>query len=98
MSVTPENGDCTGWLYNPCGRLRVTVAADGNLTVEAVLTQESSALPQLEVCCLGGNEQYGNPVTLRVAAGTEMWVEIGQSAADVTTGQTVLVKTSLQPF
>ena len=98
VSVTPENGDCTGWQYGPCGRLRVTVAADGNLTVEAVLTQESAALPQLEVCCLNGNEQYGNPVTLRVAAGTEMWVEIGQSAAGVTASQTVIVKTSLQPF
>jgi hypothetical protein len=98
VSVTPDNGDCTGWLYNPCGRLRVTVPIDGNLTVEAVRTQESAAFPQLEVCCLDGNERYGNPVTLRAAAGAEMWVEIGQSAAGATTGQTVIVKTSLQPF
>jgi len=50
------------------------------------------------VCCLGGNEQDGNPVTLRVAAGSEIWVEVGQRAADVTTGETVIVKTSFQPF
>ena len=54
------------------------------------LTQEAPALPQLEVCCLGGNEQYGNPVTLRVAAGSEMWIEVGQSFAAVTTGETMM--------
>jgi hypothetical protein len=98
VSVSPDNGDCTGWLYGPCGRLRVMVGADGNLTVEAGLAQQSGALPQLEVCCLKGDEQYGNPVTLQVAAGTEMWVEIGQSAAGVSADQTVIVKTSFQPF
>lgn len=97
VSVTPDNGDCTGWLYGPCGRLRVTVPTDGNLTVEAVRTQESAAVPQLQVCCLDGNERYGNPVTLGAASGTEVWVEIGQSAAGAM-GQTVIIRTSLQPF
>ena len=23
LSVTPDNGDCLGWLYGPCGRVRV---------------------------------------------------------------------------
>ena len=98
LSVAPDNGDCLGWLYGPCGRVRVAAPADGNLTVEAVLTQGSAGLLQLEVCCVSGNERYGNPVTLPVTAGTEVSVEVGQSAAGVTTSQTVAVKTSFQPF
>ena len=98
LSVAPDNGDCLGWLYGPCGRVRVAAPADGNLTVEAVLTQGSAGLPQLEVCCVSGNERYGNPVTLPVTAGTEVSVEVGQSAAGVTASQTVAVKTSFQPF
>jgi hypothetical protein len=98
LSVTPDNGDCLGWLYGPCGRVRVAVAAGGNLTVEAVLTQESARLPQLEICCISGNEVYGNPVTLPVIAGTEVRVEVGQSAAGVTAGQTLIVKSTLRPF
>ena len=78
LSVSRENGDCTGWLAGPCGRLRVVAPADGNLTVEAVPTQEPAGLPQIQVCCVGGDERYGNPVTLRVNAGEEMWVEVGQ--------------------
>jgi hypothetical protein len=98
LSVTPDNGECLGWLYGPCGRIRVAAVADGNLTIDANLTGQPESLPQLEVCCTSGNERYGNPVTLPVIAGTEVSVEVGQRAAGVITSQAVIVKTSLQPF
>jgi hypothetical protein len=97
LSVTPDNGECQGWLVGPCGRVRVAALADGNLTIEAVPTQLPSGLPQLEVCCVSGNEQYGNPVSLRVTAGTEVHVEVGQPRG-LATGESVLAKTSLASF
>jgi hypothetical protein len=98
VSVTSDNGDCLGWLYGPCGRTGIAVTINGNLTIEAVPTQPGAALPQLEVCCVTGSERYGNPVTVPVKAGTEMSLEIGQASAGVTTSQTVIVRTSLEPF
>jgi hypothetical protein len=97
LSVTPDIGDCTGWQYPPCGRLRVTASAGGNLTIEAIPTQASAGLPSIEVCCASGSEVYGNPVTLPVTAGSEVWVEVGQTRG-ATPSQSVTVKTSLQPF
>ena len=97
LSVTSDNGDCHGWLYGPCGRVRVAAPANGNLRVEAVPTQEGATLPQLEVCCAAGNEHGGNPVTLPVTAGTEVQVEIGQPPG-FTTSESIIVKTSLEPF
>lgn len=98
VSVTPENGECLGWLYGPCGRVSVAALADGRLTIEGDLMEEHASLPELQVCCVSGNERYGNPVTIPVTAGTEVDVEVGQTAAGVVAGQTVMVKTSLQPF
>jgi hypothetical protein len=98
LSVTPDNGECTGWLAGPCGRVRVAAPADGNLTVEAVPTQVAAALPQIQVCCVSGDERYGNPVTLPVTAGSETWVEVGQQQPGVTASESVIVKTSLKPF
>lgn len=98
VSVTSEIGSCLGWLYGPCGRARVTVLVDGNLTVEAVPTEATAAPPQLEVCCVSGNEVYGNPVTLPVTAGMEVWVEVGQKGPGGIPSKTVEVKTSFEPF
>lgn len=97
VSVTSENGDCHGWLYGPCGRLRVVTPAGGSVTVEAVATEQGATPPALEVCCVAGNEVYGNPVTLSVTAGMELWVEVGQSR-DANPSRSVLVKTSREPF
>jgi hypothetical protein len=98
VPVTRDDGDCLGWLYSPCGRARVMVSADGNLTIEAVPLDGGAALPQIEACCLNGDERYGNPVTLPVHAGSETWVEVGQTGSTVLPSATVLVKASLQPF
>jgi hypothetical protein len=97
LSITPDNGECTGWLVGPCGRLRVAALADGNLTLEAVPTQLPAGLPQIELCCVAGNEVGGNPVSLPVRAGTELWVEVGQPPGNPT-GGSVMVKTSFEPF
>jgi hypothetical protein len=98
LSVTPDNGDCHADLYGPCGRVRVSAPASGNLRVEAVPTQEGAALPQLQVCCVAGNERYGNPITMSVTAGTESRVEVGQVSPGVITSESVIVKTSVEPF
>lgn len=98
LAVTPDNGLCTGWLSGPCGRLRVAAPADGNLTIEAVPTQVPAGLPQIEACCLSGNERYGNPITLPVTAGAEVWVEVGQERPGFDTSVSFIVKTSLEPF
>jgi hypothetical protein len=96
LSVTPDNGECIGWLVGPCGRVRVAALASGNLTVEAIPTPVPAPLPQLEVCCVSGNERGGNPVTLPVTAGTEVQVEVGQPPGSMTS-QSVIVKTSFEP-
>lgn len=98
VPVTRDDGDCLGWLYNPCGRARVMVPADGNLTIEAVPLEGEAALPQIEACCVDGNERDGNPVTLPVNAGSETWVEVGQTGSTVLPSAMVLVKASLHPF
>ncbi len=98
IPVARDEGDCLGWLYGPCGRARVVAPADGNLTIEAVPLDGGAALPQIEACCFDGNERYGNPVTLPVHAGSETWVEVGQTGPTVVPSATVLVKAWLQPF
>jgi hypothetical protein len=97
VTVSSENGDCTGWLFNPCGRLRITAPASGDLTIEAIPIDAAAAMPTVEACCLNGNEQGGNPVTMHVNAGSETWVEIGQTTANVNAAATVIVRTSLRP-
>ena len=97
LSLTPDNGRCSGWLYLPCGLVRVAVLADGTLTVEAVPTPVTQGLPAVLVCCVSGDEVGGNPVTLPVTAGTEVWVEVGQSGPGFTINE-VTVKTRFEPF
>jgi hypothetical protein len=101
LSIGPDNGNCLGWLRGPCGRARVTVVVNGNLTVEAVPTEVPAGVPSIEVCCVSGNEVGGNPVSLPVTAGTEIWVEVGQPAGPPGTGGSVsgpvMLKTSLEP-
>lgn len=98
VPVTRDEGDCLGWLYRPCGRARVVVPAEGNLTLEAVPLDGGAARPEIEACCWNGSERYGNPVTLPVNVGSETWVEVGQTGSTVLPSATVLVKAWLQPF
>jgi hypothetical protein len=98
LSVTADNGVCQAELYGPCGRLRVATPATGTLRVEAIATREGAALPQLYVCCVAGNERYGNPITMAVTAGAESRVEVGQMSLGATASDSVIVKTSFEPF
>ena len=68
--------------------LGLSALADGRLTIEGDLMEEQASLPALQVCCVSGNERYGNPVTIPVTARTEVYVEVGQTGAGVVAGQT----------
>ena len=90
LVLTPDNGLCGSFFVGPCARVWVHAPADGNLTIEAVSTRDPSARFGIVA-----DEVGGNPVTVRVTRGAEVWTEVG--AADGAT-QTVVVKTSFQPF
>ena len=97
VSYTPDIGECPGWVAQVCGTARVTVPRGGNVTVEVVPTTSSTGLPELEACCVDGNEVYGNPVTVPATAGSELEVRVGLGSG-VTGVQSFRVKTSLEPF
>ena len=97
VSYTPDIGECPGWVAQVCGTARVTVPRGGNVTVEVVPTTSSTGVPELEACCVDGNEVYGNPVTVSATAGSELEVRVGLGSG-VTGVQTFRVKTSLEPF
>ena len=59
-------GECPGWVAQRCGIVRVTIPATGTLTVEVTPTDPSARQPTLEICCVSGDEVYGNPLTLPV--------------------------------
>jgi hypothetical protein len=74
-----------------CRTVRVMVATDGTLTVEAIPTQ-GSARPGLEVepgenCCQ-------NPTSIPVTAGTDVMVNVEMSA-ESTTSQSFMLNTSI---
>jgi hypothetical protein len=97
LLVTPDSGNCHVDFYGPCGRIRVSAPATGNVRVEAIPTQEGTVLPQLEVCCVAGNDRYGNPVTIPMTAGTELRVEVGQPSPGFGGSASIIVKTSFEP-
>ena len=95
------NGDrlCLGWLRGPCDRTRVAVPADGMLTIVATPKDASAPLPAIEACCVDGNEQGGNPVTIRVRGGVDVDVEVGQPHSPGSrTSESVTIKTSFERF
>jgi hypothetical protein len=99
LSIAPDDGECSAVASGPCRIVRVTVPTDGRMTVEAA-TQPGAEQPMIEVCCVSGNERYGNPVTIPVTAGTATAyyeMEIGLSRG-LNTTQSVLLKTSLGPM
>jgi hypothetical protein len=87
-------GECTGWVAARCGIIRVTVAHGGTLTVQVTPEDRSAAQPALEMCCVGGSEIYGNPLTLSVDGG-ESTVLIALQRGS-TAAESFVVKTSLR--
>lgn len=97
LSVPPDTGECRGWVAEVCPIVRVTVPAPGNLTIEAIATDAGAAAPPVEVCCVDGNERYGNPIAVPVAPGPDLEVKVGLRRGFSTT-QTFLVKTAFEKF
>jgi hypothetical protein len=98
LSIAPDDGECNDAFVGPCRIVRVTGPTDGTMRVEALSTQPAAAQPQVGLCCVSGNERYGNPVTMPVTAGTAYYeVQIGLSQG-ITTSQSILLKTSLAPL
>jgi hypothetical protein len=98
LSIAPDDGECPDNASGPCRIVRVAAPTDGKMTVEAESTQPGAEQSHLEVCCVSGNERYGNPVTMPVTAGTAYYeVMIGLSRG-LTTTESVLLKTSLAPM
>ena len=67
------------------------------MTVEAPSIQPAAEQPQVEVCCVSGNERYGKPVTIPVTAGTAYYEVLIGLSRGLPTSQSVLLKTSFVP-
>jgi len=72
-----------------------TVPRAGNLTVEVTPADRSAGEPNLEICCVSGNEIYGNPLTLAVGGDSESTVKIGLRRGSAE-AESFVVKTSLR--
>ena len=96
LSLTDANALCLGWLYSPCDRVLVSVPATGTLTVTADPKDETAGRPQIQVCCVNGDERIGNPVTIPVEAG-RVEVEVGQPPPPGRKTESVTVRTSFEP-
>ena len=95
LSVPPVVlGECIGWLPGACPYVWVSVPRDGNLRIEVMPRDGSGAMPPVEVCCVGGDEQQGNPITVPVAGGVELVVKV--SIRQGTAVQSFLVKTAYE--
>jgi hypothetical protein len=97
FSVPPDVGECRGWVAEVCPFVYVSVPAAGSLTIETVAADAPESMPPVEVCCVGGSERYGNPITIPVAPGPDLEVKVGLRRGFSTT-QTFLVKTTLETF
>jgi hypothetical protein len=96
LSVPPDVGECRGWVAEACPYVGVTVPTPGHLTIEVTATDPSASAPPVEVCCVDGDERYGNPITLPVPAGIELDVKVGMRR-NVTTPRSFVVTTSFEP-
>ena len=89
------SGGCYQLFGGACARVTIRIPADGNLTVEAISPNDSSA--QFEMIALPQEIWAAAvPLTLNVNRGNEIWVEIAAYAAGGPV-QTVQLRTSLQP-
>jgi hypothetical protein len=98
LSIAPDDGECPDDASGPCRIVRVAAPADGTMTVEAPSIQPAAEQPQVEVCCVSGNERYGNPVTIPVTAGTAYYEVLIGLSRGITITQSVLLKTSFAPL
>jgi hypothetical protein len=107
LSVPTDVGDCRGWVAEVCRPVYVTIPAQGRVAVEVSPLGHSSIevnppgysgeLPPVEVCCVDGHEQYGNPITVPVVAGPDLEIKVGVRRGFART-LSFLVKTSFESF
>ncbi|AMY08856.1 hypothetical protein LuPra_02062 [Luteitalea pratensis] len=95
LSVPPDTGECRGWVAEVCPIVRVVVPTDGRLRIEVIPSDGSAPTPPVEVCCVRGSEEYGNPITVPVAAGVELEVKVGMPRG-YTTIQSFRVMTAFE--
>jgi hypothetical protein len=97
LTVGPEDTVCVtdAWPGRElvCGIVRVVAPANGVMNVQAVSIDPGSQPAVLRVSGGGIGSPRGNPTALQVAAGTEYLVDVEVPWG---TGQSVLVKTSIQ--
>ena len=103
LAVRPDVGECRGWVAPVCPPVRVAVPMQGWLSIEvqplghSVMAfnppGHSGELPPVEVCCVDGNEVYGNPITVSVTSGPDVEVRVGVRR-DFATTLNFQVKTS----
>jgi hypothetical protein len=91
VHLSPENGNCLGWTYGPCGRARVIIPADGTLTVTAMVGDKPAPGVVLEAF---GGEAWGNPLTTAVPKAPEFFIDLGHSRDAAGTSERILLKTS----
>lgn len=97
VAFPSDVGECTGWVARRCGIVRVTIPSTGMLTVEVTPTDSSAVKPTLEICCVSGNEIYGNPLTLPLDGllGSELLVLV-TLRDDSIAAESFVVNTSFQ--
>ena len=95
LSVPSDVGECRGWVAELCPPVRVTVATQGRLRIEVSSVGPSGEPPPVEVCCVGGDEQIGNPIIVPVVPGPELEVRVGLRRGFAAPAS-FLVKTSLE--
>jgi hypothetical protein len=95
LAVPPDLGECRGWVAASCAVVRITTATAGRLTLDVVSNDGASERPTLEICCESGDEVYGNPVVVTVAAGAEsvLFIAVGNG---LSTGRSLIVTTTLE--
>ena len=90
-------GECLGWVAARCGIVRVTIPSAGTLTVEVTPTDQSAGHPTLQICCVSGDEIYGNPLTLPVdTVYGHDWVVLIALRDGSTAAESFVVKTSFR--
>jgi hypothetical protein len=98
LTMSADDSMCAfglSWtLAKVCRTIRVAAQPHGSVTFQAI-SQGDQGEPLVSVCCVSGDDAYGNPLTLPATAATEFTVEVGLLTAETT--QSILVKTSFDP-
>ena len=97
LTITADDGECTGglsWtLATVCRNVALTAQANGSIILEAISGGDAGG-PLISVCCVSGEDRYGNPLSIPATAGTTFAVEIGLTG-EFATPQPIVVKAAV---